>query len=225
MNWRALSAAIAGAVATAGITAAEALDPARALSTNPPHPACIKLDTNGVNLFLEQWNEALSAGNLDRFLALYTADAVIVPLGSTSVASGVGNLRVHYAKLMQRPLRVQFAEVITRSDCNLTILGGTFSYVGVHEKPDPVRAGNLRFRLDLVFRDGRWLVGQHQSSYLTPNSERAVKMASGGDPPTVARAAAQTARPAARTPSNGSANGSALGGYKAATWDEGGPSF
>lgn len=114
-----------------------------------------------------------------------------------------------------RQQRPHFAEVSANFNCNLTIVGGTYSFLAPGVQPEVGKPGVLRYRIDLVFRDGQWQVAQHQTSYPTQQSEHTVKVGAGS----VKR------RASAAVPTNSRSAGGDAGAYKAGGWSNGQPTF
>ncbi len=182
-----------------------------------PKAACIKLDRPGLETFLEAWTTAHAGASAERLMALYARDAVVVGLGSTQLTSGHDNIRALYAKQKYRQRRAHFAEINAQFACNEAVVAGTYTFLAAGVKPEEGIPGQLRYRMDLAFREGQWFVTHHQSSHLPVQSEHTVKMSSG------------TRSGTGRTTSSSSPSGSETradsGGYKAGGWVNGAPRF
>ena len=177
-----------------------------------PKSACTKLDRAGLAAFVEQWSAANASGSGERLASLYARDASVIALGTTLAISGQDNIRAHYSRQKSRGQHAHFAEIFAKYDCNETVVAGSYSFLGVGVKPEEGKVGALRYRMELVFREGQWFIAHHQTSYPTVQSEHAVKTSS------VAR------RPATKR-GDATASTSGDGGYKAGSWVNGAPSF
>jgi uncharacterized protein (TIGR02246 family) len=112
---------------------------------------------------IEQWSAALNAGDVERIVATYTPDALVLGTVSPVLASSPDELRKYFSPGAAAKVQVKIGEysAIVISD-SAVIFSGFYEFSRVSDgKPIETPA---RFSFLTVKRDGKWSIAHHHSS-------------------------------------------------------------
>lgn len=112
---------------------------------------------------VEQWAAAFNASDVERIVASYTPDALLLGTVSPTLASSPDDLRKYFSPAAAAKAQVKIGEysAIVISDSTV-IFAGFYEFSRMQDgQPVVVPA---RFSLLAVKRDGKWMLAHHHSS-------------------------------------------------------------
>ncbi len=111
---------------------------------------------------VDSWRLALMSGSADAVADIYAEDAVLIPSATASPLVGRDEIRAFFTEFLARhPLPVIAMRSHMRT-CDRAVEAGTATYriTGVRKGTRMFVTG--RYKVELSYRDGRWLIGQQQ---------------------------------------------------------------
>jgi uncharacterized protein (TIGR02246 family) len=113
----------------------------------------------------EQWATAFSKGDVDALTSMYSQDAVIWGISSSSMRTDPSAIREYYARLLKTfpGTRVTVREMNIRVYGDSAVNSGLLTIHRVSHDAGS-KATPTRFSMVYVRRTGRWLIVDHHSS-------------------------------------------------------------
>jgi uncharacterized protein (TIGR02246 family) len=114
---------------------------------------------------LTEWAEALNAGNVEKTVAMYTSDAVLLGTNSPIISYSEEGVNKYFTGVAARlKIQVQFGEMSGRK-----LSDNAASFIGLYDftvtpKDGATNVVPARFAIVVVKVDGKWKIAQHHSS-------------------------------------------------------------
>ena len=141
------------------IISAAAILPAQAETST----TCAPTSTQEIAALFDHWNAALVALDLDKVVALYAPEAVLLPTLSNKPRSNHEEIRDYFVHFLEKKPHGKIDFSIIKIGCNVASNTGLYSFT-VYDKKG--RAKNVPGRFSFVYEylNGQWLIEHHHSS-------------------------------------------------------------
>lgn len=115
-----------------------------------------------IRKLFDDWNTAIQTGDPDKVVALYAADAVLVPTLSNDVRTSPAEIRHYFVEFLAKKPRARLDESYVRLYGDVAVNSGIYSFF-FGTSPTPTQA-----RYSFVYRRTApgWRVIEHHSSLL-----------------------------------------------------------
>lgn len=145
-------------------TAAPATVSAR---TGDPSRTCAPVDAKKVRELFSEWNKALQDETAARVVALYAADATLLPtVENGPYTKADGGIKAYFVHFVERKpvATIDEAKRTIKTGCNVAYDIGLYSFEVNGEHTTNRETIQARYTFIYKWDGGRWLIAHHHSS-------------------------------------------------------------
>ena len=120
---------------------------------------CASTDEANVASLFDRWNNSLKTHDLDKVVANYTNDAVLLPTVSNKPRTNHTEIKDYFNSFLKKEPNGVIDRRIIKIGCNIAQDVGTYTFTFKGGKKV-----SARYTYVYEYKDGNWLIAHHHSS-------------------------------------------------------------